>query len=100
MESLNVLLLIWLQPYIQPESQKPPKHRIFPQLRDNYIQKNGLNGQLSKSKNIKQANEADKNNGEVECICGLCCEPVKDEEDKELYCEGACASGFIATALE
>ena len=40
------------------------------------------------------SNKSDKNNGELECICGLCCEPVKDKEDKGLYCEGACAQWF------
>ena len=29
-----------------------------------------------------------------DCNCGLCCEPVKDDENDGLYCEGACAQWF------
>ena len=42
----------------------------------------------------RATNKADKDNNEVECVCGLCCEPVKDEEDEGLYCDGACARWF------
>ena len=46
--------------------------------------------------------EADKNDGEVECVCGLCCEPVKDEEDegRGSTVKVLAPSGFTATALE
>ena len=49
----------------------------------------------SKKKAIatRTASDAEKDR-EVDCNCGLCCEPVKDEEDDGLYCEGTCAQWF------
>ena len=41
----------------------------------------------------KAKNTSDSGN-EENCNCGLCCEPVKDDEDDGLYCEGACAQWF------
>ena len=41
----------------------------------------------------KVKNTSDSGN-EEDCNCVLCCEPVKDDEDDGLYCEGACAQWF------
>ena len=45
----------------------------------------------SKKKPVAKGKELTPESNDESSLCGLCCEPVKDEEDDGLYCEGSCA---------
>ena len=47
-----------------------------------------------KKKPAAKGKELTPESNDESSLCGLCCEPVKDEEDDGLYCEGSCAQWF------
>ena len=55
---------------------------------------NGKTVRKKKEKKAKEVSEVDKNNSEIKCICGLCCEVEKDKEDEGIYCKGTYAQWF------